>query len=36
MKAKGCVLGGLVCKAQVWRRIDGVQQARVDNASYAP
>ena len=22
MKAKGCVLGGLICKAQVWHRID--------------
>lgn len=22
MKAKGCVLGGLICKAQTWHRID--------------
>jgi uncharacterized protein (DUF2147 family) len=36
MKAKGCVLGGLICKSQVWRRIDGVQQARADNVNYAP
>lgn len=35
MRAKGCVLGGMICKSQVWKRIDGLQQA--SNAlSYAP
>jgi uncharacterized protein (DUF2147 family) len=23
MKAKGCVLGGLLCKSQIWTRVDG-------------
>lgn len=29
MRAKGCVLGGLLCKSQIWTRVDGVQQASV-------
>lgn len=33
MRAKGCVLGGLFCKSQVWTRVDGgVQQVRVTKA----
>ena len=35
MKAKGCVLGKVLCKSQIWKRIDGVQQAS-NAASYAP
>ena len=33
MKAKGCVLGGLICKAQIWRRIDSVTARLDDRAS---
>lgn len=33
MKAKGCVLGGLICKAQVWRRIDAAQTASNDRSA---
>jgi len=36
MKAKGCVLGGLLCKSQVWRRIDAVTASNDRAASYAP
>ena len=36
MKAKGCVLGGLICKAQVWRRIDSVSASNDRTASFAP
>ncbi|MBO9707562.1 MAG: DUF2147 domain-containing protein [Caulobacter sp.] len=31
MKAKGCVLGGVICKSQIWTRVDGMQTARVEN-----
>ena len=33
MKAKGCVLGGLICKAQVWHRIDAAQTASNDRSA---
>jgi uncharacterized protein (DUF2147 family) len=36
MKAKGCVLGGLICKAQVWHRIDAVSAKNETIASFAP
>jgi len=36
MKAKGCVLGGLICKAQTWRRIDGVNARNDGPGSFAP
>lgn len=36
MKAKGCVLGGLICKSQTWRRIDAVTAKNDAPASYAP
>lgn len=36
MKAKGCVLGGLICKAQTWHRIDAVTARNDGPASYAP
>ncbi|MBC7667462.1 MAG: DUF2147 domain-containing protein [Gemmatimonadaceae bacterium] len=35
MKAKGCVLGNVLCKSQIWTRIDGVQQAS-NATTYAP
>ena len=34
MRAKGCVLGNLLCKSQIWTRVDGgVQQAHVENTA---
>ena len=33
MKAKGCVLGGLICKAQTWRRIDVQSTASNDRSA---
>jgi hypothetical protein len=30
MKAKGCVLGKVLCKSQIWTRVDTVT-ARLDN-----
>jgi uncharacterized protein (DUF2147 family) len=35
MRAKGCVIGNLLCKSQIWTRVDGVQQAN-NTTSYAP
>lgn len=32
MKAKGCVLGGMLCKSQIWTRVDA-QTASNDRAS---
>ena len=36
MKAKGCVLGGIICKAQVWHRIDTVTASNDRTPSFAP
>ena len=36
MRAKGCVLGGLICKAQVWHRIDAVTAKNDTTAPLAP
>ncbi len=36
MKAKGCVLGGLLCKSQTWHRIDSVTAKNDAPVSYAP
>jgi uncharacterized protein (DUF2147 family) len=36
MKAKGCVLGGLLCKSQVWHRIDAVTAKNETLVSFAP
>jgi len=36
MKAKGCVLGGLLCKSQTWHRIDAVTAKNDGPTSFAP
>ena len=36
MKAKGCVLGGMLCKSQVWTRVDAQTASNDRTSSFAP